>query len=136
MFRDVTTFDEQFSATYIGAHELAHQWFGNLVSCEWWTYVWLKEGFATYYSFFGMEIAHPELKPWTYFVVRGTQTAMNFDSSVNTHPVANNPETAEDVPEIYTKIPYEKGAALLRMTSGFLTKSVFQKGINKYIQDR
>ncbi|CAL8083053.1 unnamed protein product [Orchesella dallaii] len=61
--KNETTEEERYKINYVMSHELAHQWFGNIVACKWWAYVWLKEGFATFYSHYGIEHTNPELNP-------------------------------------------------------------------------
>ena len=69
------------------AHELAHQWFGNLVTMDWWTHLWLNEGFASYIPYLAVHHLFPEWDIWTQFVYADLNRALELDSMVNTHPV-------------------------------------------------
>lgn len=71
----------------IVAHELAHQWFGNLVTMEWWTHLWLNEGYATFAEFLCVASLFPEYDMWTQFVTETWSPALKLDALKNSHPI-------------------------------------------------
>ncbi|OAR01021.1 hypothetical protein LLEC1_01345, partial [Akanthomyces lecanii] len=121
--------------TDIVLHELAHQWFGNLVTMEWWEGLWLKEGFATWASLYGANIFYPEWNIWADFVISSLQDALNLDSLRSSHPVEVPVKSANEINQIFDAISYEKGCSVLRMISVHLGEEVFLKGIRDYLQN-
>ena len=115
------------------SHELAHQWFGNLVTMTWWDDLWLNEAFATWMGYKVVDQWRPEWRIWLDFAA-GKETALAFDALRNTHPVRTEVLTPEQAGESFDAITYEKGAAVLRMLEGYLGESVFQRGIRSYIR--
>src|SRR3954462_6997186 len=115
------------------AHEMAHQWFGDLVTMQWWNDIWLNEGFATWMSPKPVNAAHPE---WHNEMdeVDSATGAMNVDSLVATRPIRQDATTSADIGELFDGIAYNKTAAVLRMLEGFEGAPVFQKGTNAYLQ--
>lgn len=120
--------------TDIVVHELAHQWFGNLVTMEWWEGLWLKEGFATWASLYGANKFYPEWDIWADFVVGSLQDALTLDSLRSSHPVEVPVKRADEISQIFDAISYEKGCSILRMMSVHLGEEVFLKGIRDYLQ--
>lgn len=123
----------QYVASVI-AHELTHQWFGNLVTMRWWTDLWLNEGFATWMSYMPLDHFHPEWQMWTQFAVDEQQPAFKFDALANTHPVQvpiNNPE---EIRTIFDAISYEKGASSIHMLERFLGTEAFRDGLRHYLK--
>lgn len=120
--------------TNIVLHELAHQWFGNLVTMEWWEGLWLKEGFATWASLYGANIFYPEWNIWADFVVTSLQEALHLDSLRSSHPIEVPVKSANEINQIFDAISYEKGCSVLRMISVHLGEDVFLKGIRDYLQ--
>ncbi|CAL8114162.1 unnamed protein product [Orchesella dallaii] len=135
-FPGETTEQERYRITSIIAHEVAHHYFGNLVTCEWWTWIYLNEGFATYVSHLGVQMTYPEFDPWDRFINDVYQVAMEADSTSATHPVANEPATIADIGGIYDDIAYEKGASLIKMMQSFLTENVVQTGLRRYLNEK
>uniref|UniRef100_A0A4Y0BN47 Aminopeptidase n=2 Tax=Anopheles funestus TaxID=62324 RepID=A0A4Y0BN47_ANOFN len=132
---DATSLQQQRIATII-AHELAHQWFGNLVTCEWWDVTWLNEGFATYFEYFGTALAEPLWELEDQFVVEKLHTAMQTDGSISTHPMTHPVYTQAQAAAIFDAISYNKGGVVLRMLEHYMTKEVFQAAIVEYVKDR
>ncbi|PKK25207.1 leucyl/cystinyl aminopeptidase [Columba livia] len=120
--------------TAVIAHELAHQWFGNLVTMEWWNDLWLNEGFATFIEYFAMEEIFPELHSDEDFL-NLIFKAMMKDSLNSSHPVSSAVQSSEQIEEMFDALSYIKGASLLLMLKHYLTKDVFQAGIEVYLHN-
>lgn len=118
------------------AHELAHQWFGNLVTPSWWTDLWLNEGFASYMEYVGVDAVEPTWKPMDQFVVNEIHSVFGLDALSTSHPVSIKVENPEEINEIFDRISYAKGAAIIRMMAHFLTDTVFRQGLTNYLRDR
>ena len=105
-------------AQYI-AHEIAHQWFGDLVTMEWWDDIWLNEGFATWMEHRPMQEWQPE---WNGALdeVRDTQGAMNLDALRATRPIRTKVETPDEINQVFDAIAYQKTAAVIRMVEGYV----------------
>ncbi|KAH7430122.1 hypothetical protein KP509_09G084800 [Ceratopteris richardii] len=133
-------YDEKSSAAsnkqriaIVVAHELAHQWFGNLVTMEWWTHLWLNEGFATWVSYLAVDYLFPDWNIWTQFINQ-TVTAFKLDGLVESHPIEVEVGHAKEIDEIFDAISYNKGASIIRMLQTYLGPDVFQKGLVSYIK--
>ncbi|KAK5071180.1 hypothetical protein LTR64_007684 [Lithohypha guttulata] len=134
-------FDEEKSdarykqrVAYVVAHELAHQWFGNLVTMDWWSELWLNEGFATWVGWLAVDHIHPEWKVWSTFVAEGYQTALSLDSLRSSHPIEVPVKSALDIDQIFDTISYLKGSSVIRMLSNHLTVEIFLKGVSNYLK--
>ncbi|EEC72753.1 hypothetical protein OsI_06384 [Oryza sativa Indica Group] len=115
------------------AHELAHQWFGNLVTMEWWTHLWLNEGFATWVSYLAADNFFPEWNVWTQFLEEST-TGFKLDALAGSHPIEVDVNHVDEIDEIFDAISYRKGAAVIRMLQSYLGAEVFQKSLAAYIK--
>uniref|UniRef100_A0A5B7A6K2 Aminopeptidase n=1 Tax=Davidia involucrata TaxID=16924 RepID=A0A5B7A6K2_DAVIN len=115
------------------AHELAHQWFGNLVTMEWWTHLWLNEGFATWVSFLATDNLFPEWKIWTQFLDESTE-GLRLDGLAESHPIEVEINHAGEIDEIFDAISYRKGASLIRMLQSYLGPECFQRALASYIK--
>ncbi len=115
------------------AHEMAHQWFGDLVTMKWWDDIWLNEGFATWMSSKPVQAWKPE---WNAALdnVSGTGGTMNVDSLANTRPIHQAAETPAQIQELFDGIAYGKAAAVLRMLESYLGEETFRAGVNAYIK--
>ncbi|XP_066914391.1 glutamyl aminopeptidase-like isoform X2 [Clytia hemisphaerica] len=134
-------FDQQNSAisdkyyiSSIVAHELAHQWFGNIVTMDWWSDLWLNEGFASYVEYIGMDKVHPEWNVTDFQVISDVSRAMRLDSLISSHPIYIEVVKPADISEIFDGISYSKGGSILRMLDNFLGAEVFKKGLNMYLK--
>lgn len=134
-------FDEKLSDTryrnrvaYVVAHELAHQWFGNLVTMDWWNELWLNEGFATYAGWLAIDYLHPDWEVWAQFVNEGFEAAFKLDSVRASHPIQVAVRDALDVNQIFDKISYLKGCSIIRMLASHLGVKTFLKGIAIYLK--
>ena len=115
-------------------HELAHQWFGNLVTMEWWTDLWLNEGFASYMGPKAVDHQFPEWKVWDQYIVVELLTALRDDSLRNTHPIEIPVKNPAEIREIFDPITYSKGSVVNRMLEHYLGESNFQKGLRRYLK--
>jgi aminopeptidase N len=91
------------------AHEFAHQWFGNRVAPQWWEFVWLNEGFATFYEFKGANLAYPEWRAMDLMVVTACQTVLERDAYATTRPMNYYIEDPDSVLKIFDFVAYSKG---------------------------
>ncbi|KAG5280989.1 hypothetical protein AALO_G00066240 [Alosa alosa] len=119
--------------TSVIAHEIAHQWFGNLVTMKWWNDLWLNEGFASYMQYMSIEKLFPELDIDNEFLnVRFR--ALAKDSLNSSHPISAVVKTPEQVEEMFDSVSYEKGASILLMVNSTLNEGEFQKGVTEYLK--
>ncbi|XP_028363993.1 endoplasmic reticulum aminopeptidase 1 [Phyllostomus discolor] len=119
--------------TMIVSHELAHQWFGNLVTMEWWNDLWLNEGFAKFMEFVSVRVTHPELRVEDYFFGKCFD-AMEVDALNSSHPVSTLVENPTQIREMFDEVSYEKGACILNMLMDYLGADTFKSGIVHYLQ--
>ena len=116
------------------AHELAHQWFGNLVTMEWWTHLWLNEGFASFIEYLAIDHIYPNWDIWTQFVSNEMGIAYQLDSLKNTHPIEVEVGHPAEISEIFDKVSYSKGASILRMLWKYLGENDFRDGLRHYLK--
>lgn len=117
----------------IVAHELAHQWFGNLVTMDFWEGLWLNEGFATWMSLYACDVFYPEWKIWEDYVNSEFQFALELDSLRSSHPIEVPVKRADEVDQIFDAISYSKGSAVLRMIAKYIGTKSFLDGVKLYI---
>ena len=115
--------------------ELAHQWFGNLVTPSWWTDLWLNEGFATYVGYLGVDAVQPELKFMEEFMISEFHDVLRLDVLESSHPVSIPVGHPDEIGEIFDKISYGKGASIIRMMEHFLTQQTFRRGLANYLNE-
>jgi len=118
----------------VTSHEIAHMWFGDLVTMKWWDDVWLNEGFATWMSSKPLEKWKPE---WNFDLddVSGTGGTLNVDSLANTRPIHQAAETPAQIQELFDGIAYGKAASVLRMLEAYLGEETFRAGVNAYLKE-
>uniref|UniRef100_A0A8C3AP07 Aminopeptidase n=1 Tax=Cyclopterus lumpus TaxID=8103 RepID=A0A8C3AP07_CYCLU len=119
--------------TTVVSHELAHMWFGNLVTLQWWNDLWLNEGFASYVEYLGADYAEPTWSIKDKIILSDVHKVFAVDALASSHPLSRREEevnTPAQISEMFNTISYSKGAAVLRMLSEFLTEPVFTKGIS------
>ncbi|XP_072242690.1 alanyl (membrane) aminopeptidase-like b [Leuresthes tenuis] len=119
------------------AHELAHQWFGNLVTMKWWNELWLKEGFATYLAPFAVDHVEPTFKMKDTLVMYELHSAFEEDALESSHPLSAAPEdvaTTSEILGMFDAISYSKGAMVLRMLANFVGERPFNSGIKRYLK--
>ncbi|KAA0199835.1 hypothetical protein HAZT_HAZT007880 [Hyalella azteca] len=127
-----SSLNKQRVVIYI-AHEVAHQWFGNLVTMQWWTHLWLNEGYANFSQTLCADHLFPEYDIWTQFLSQAFIPALELDSLDSTHPVEVDVQSADSVDEIFDEISYDKGASVIRMLHRYLGNENFQIGMNLYL---
>ncbi|MCV0430232.1 M1 family metallopeptidase [Nitrosopumilus sp.] len=129
-----STRTKQFIAEVI-SHEIAHQWFGNLVTMKWWNDLWLNESFATFMATKFVDKFYPEWDLWNQFVEDAMNVAMGLDSLKTTHPIDVVVNSPAEIREIFDAISYDKGGCVLRMLEHYVGEPNFQKGLKKYLSD-
>ncbi len=148
-FESVLLFDPKNSSTgtkqdifAVIAHEVAHQWFGDLVTMAWWDNLWLNEGFASWMGSKCTDRFNPEWNEWlrrseprnpSRRIGFSKDTAMQVDARATTHPVQQPVKTEAEAGGAFDEISYKKGRAIIRMLESFLGEEVFRDGIRKYI---
>ncbi|GAQ88892.1 aminopeptidase M1 [Klebsormidium nitens] len=131
--------DENTSATgrqrvaYVVAHELAHQWFGNLVTMSWWTDLWLNEGFATWVGWLGVDHVFPEWDVWTQFTGSEATRALTTDALLSSHPVEVPIKDPKEIGQVFDALSYQKGACVIRQLEAALGADDFKKGLHQYL---
>ncbi|MEK7558776.1 MAG: M1 family metallopeptidase [Patescibacteria group bacterium] len=128
-----STHNKQWVALVI-AHELAHQWFGNLVTMEWWTHLWLNEGFASYIEYLAVDNIFPKWNVWTQFVFMDHSRALLLDGLLNTHAVEVPVNHPAEISEIFDAVSYSKGATIIRMLAEYLGEKDFRDGLSHYLK--
>jgi len=116
------------------AHELAHQWFGNLVTMEWWTHLWLNEGFASWIEYLAVDHIFPEWNIWTQFVRQDLSRALQLDALENTHPIEIPVRNTDEIGEIFDAVSYSKGASVIRMIADYIGEKKFRRGLGHYLK--
>ncbi|WP_195210306.1 M1 family metallopeptidase [Actinomarinicola tropica] len=139
-FREVLLLIDPESATQpelerlvdVVAHELAHMWFGDLVTMGWWEGIWLNEAFATFMEMLATDAYRPEWQRWVSFGLSRT-AAFDVDALAATRPIEFPVISPEDAEGMFDLLTYEKGAAVLRMLEQYLGPDTFRDGIRRYI---
>lgn len=125
---------QQQRVCIVVTHELAHQWFGNLVTMAWWDDLWLNEGFASFMENYAADFLFPEWKIWEQFVADTLASAMQLDALDSSHPIQVPIAHAEEVEEVFDAISYNKGASVVRMLHEVLGADMFRAGLRLYMQ--
>jgi len=124
--------NKQSSATII-AHECAHLWFGNLVTCEWWNDLWVQEGMASYLEYYAVDAMHSDWEMFDLFLTVDWKTGMSLDALASSHPISQPVTHTNQIKEIFDSITYNKGSSLLQMLDFFLGNDLFKRGIKEYL---
>ncbi len=114
-------------------HEIVHQWFGNLVTMEWWDDLWLNESFATWMACKMVDQWRPEWNSWVEFQ-QEKEIPLSIDALIHTRPIQSEVTSAAQIEEMFDALTYEKGAACLRMIEQFLGEGPFREGIRRYMK--
>jgi tricorn protease interacting factor F2/3 len=123
------------NVTSVLGHEIAHMWFGNLVTMRWWNDLWLNESFATFMESKMTNKLYPEWNVVSDFVQQTTAGAMNSDSLSNTHPIDVPVRAPEEISQIFDDISYGKGASVLRMIEAWIGQDAFRTGVSRYLSE-
>src|SRR5262245_22131342 len=116
------------------AHEMAHQWFGNLVTMGWWDNLWLNEGFASWMQVKAAEHFYPQWQNWLAANDQ-KQYAMNLDARRTSHPIQQPVADESEAMAVFDGITYSKGQALIRMIEEYLGAAAFRSGLQRYMAD-
>jgi puromycin-sensitive aminopeptidase len=125
--------NKQWAAIVI-AHELAHQWFGNLVTMDWWTDLWLNEGFASYMENFCVDYMFPNWHIWDLYLSDRYAVALKLDSLANSHPIEVEVHHPDEISEIFDMVSYAKGSAVIRMLAEYIGHDNFRDGLKHYLK--
>lgn len=117
----------------IAAHEMAHQWFGDLVTMQWWDDLWLNEGFASWMESRTTARLHPEWKT-AFDAVNVREAAMDRDALATTHPVVQHVQTVEQANQAFDSITYKKGESVIRMMEDYVGADAWRQGVRAYMQ--
>jgi len=127
------TLAEKKRVAEVIAHELAHMWYGDLVTMAWWNDLWLNEAFATWMAFRVIDAWKPEWRMWNNFE-HHRAAAFGLDALANTHPIYTEVLNPAQATENFDAITYEKGASVVRMVENYLGANAFRSGVRKYIR--
>jgi puromycin-sensitive aminopeptidase len=116
------------------AHELTHQWFGNLVTMRWWTDLWLNEGFASWMEYLAIDTIFPDWDLWTQFTIDEQQSALKADALEHTHPIEVPVHHPDEIRTIFDAISYQKGASSIHMLQNYLGGDDFRNGLRHYLK--
>jgi aminopeptidase N len=116
----------------VNAHEVAHQWFGNLVTMAWWDNLWLNEGFASWMAAKATDHFHPEWRPYLDGIA-ARESVLALDARKTTHPIQTRIDNEDQAANAFDQITYEKGQGFLRMLEDYLGEDAFRKGIRAYM---
>ncbi|XP_036342053.1 aminopeptidase N-like [Rhagoletis pomonella] len=133
--KNTSTTSTQTNIATIIAHEYCHQWFGNLVAIKWWTYLWLKEGFATLFSWQATDAAYPEWDIYQLFLTDDYQRALTADGTGLMNPMSHYVQTPSEISSRYDSISYSKAGSVLYMWQCALGDEVFRQGLNLYLTE-
>ena len=129
-----STQQELLAVADVVAHELAHMWFGDLVTMRWWNGIWLNEAFATFMANLAVDAFRPDWDRWGSFR-RVCSTALEIDALDSTRPIEYPVKSPDDASDMFDSLTYTKGAAVLRMLERYLGPGRFRDGIRRYLKD-
>ena len=131
--RDSSPASAKQRAASIISHENAHQWFGNLVTMNWWNDLWLNEGFASWMGDKIIDRLFPDWDTWELFYIDDTASGLALDGLRSTHPIEVEVRDPKEIGQVFDAISYSKGASVIRMLEEHLGEDVFRKGLALYI---
>lgn len=118
------------------AHEQAHMWFGDLVTCDWWQYTWLNEGFARYFQYFATALVQKDWDLELQFVPDQTHGALSTDSLEISRPLTRDVNTPEEIAAAFDTITYQKGSSIVRMAEHILGRNKFIIALRQYLKQK
>jgi len=117
------------------AHELAHMWFGDLVTPAWWDDIWLNEGFASFMEYIGVDSVEPTWNMLEQFIPEELHLVMRTDALMTSHPIYQSAYNPDEIMALFDSISYSKGASVIRMMYSFLGPDIFKAGITRYLNE-
>src|SRR5262245_32411798 len=129
---DAVTLDEASAAALTIVHEIAHMWFGDLVTMKWWNGIWLNEAFATFMEHLGVDAFRPEWKTWDEFAL-GRAAALDVDALESTRTVEYEVVTPDDAHGMFDLLTYQKAGAVPRLHKRWLGADAFRAGVRHYL---
>jgi aminopeptidase N len=129
----ITSEGSRHSIFEVAAHEMAHQWFGDLVTMAWWDDLWLNEGFASWMATKATAGLHPEWQP-ELDIVDAREGAMRLDSMATTHPIVQHLTTVDQISQAFDSITYSKGEAVITMLEGYVGSDAWRRGVQAYVR--
>jgi aminopeptidase N len=130
----LSTEDDRQNVAVVVAHEMAHQWFGDLVTMAWWDDLWLNEGFASWMENKAADHFHPQWQLWLQ-AQSSVQQAMNTDAADGTHPIITPIKDVLQASGAFDSITYQKGGAVIRMLEAYVGEDTFRAGVRRYMHD-
>jgi aminopeptidase N len=130
----LSTEDDRQNVAVVIAHEMAHQWFGDLVTMAWWDDLWLNEGFASWMEIKAVDHFHPQWKLWLQGQ-SSVQQAMSTDAASGTHPIITPIKDVLQASNAFDSITYQKGGAVIRMLEAYVGEGEFRAGVRRYMRD-
>jgi aminopeptidase N/puromycin-sensitive aminopeptidase len=124
--------DAKARVAVVVAHEMAHQWFGDLVTMQWWDNVWLNEGFATWMENKSVAAMHPEWK-MDQVVAADEETTLNLDALPTTRAIRAHVDTPDQIEQMFDDISYGKASDVLLTVENYLGEETFRKGVHEYL---
>ncbi|KAH8358639.1 hypothetical protein KR093_001496, partial [Drosophila rubida] len=133
-------YDEIYSSTLnkqsiagVLAHEITHQWFGNLVTMQWWNDLWLNEGFARFMQYKGVNAVFPDWGMLEQFQITALHPVLIFDAKLSSHPIVQKVESPDEITAIFDTISYEKAGSILRMLENLVGSKKFEEAVTNYL---
>ena len=117
----------------IVSHEMAHMWFGDLVTMAWWNDLWLNESFASWMGDKAVDHLFPEWETWTQFLSADTNRGLRLDGLKSSHPIEQEVRNPAEIDQLFDAISYSKGASVLRMLDDYLGAETFRQGLHRYL---
>ncbi|KAB5581869.1 hypothetical protein PHYPO_G00180550 [Pangasianodon hypophthalmus] len=134
-------YDENESSSYnkqrvasVISHELVHQWFGNIVTMDWWDDLWLNEGFASFFEYVGVEQAEPSWGMRDIMLIDDVFPVLVDDALLTSHPIIVDVSTPSEITSVFDAISYSKGASILRMLEDWIGRDNFRNGCRNYLK--
>lgn len=118
------------------AHEIAHQWFGNLVTPEWWSDTWVKEGFADFFMIYALDQLQDRTSFDEIFIGMELQPVLVADGMINSHKTKIEVLHPDEIRDNFDLISYKKGASIIRMAYYFLTPRIFRNGLRRFLKEK